>query len=35
MADAVLQLSAAQASYTAALGAASKANLPSLADFLR
>jgi flagellar hook-associated protein 3 FlgL len=35
LADAVLQLSAAQASYTAALGAASKANLPSLADFLR
>jgi flagellar hook-associated protein 3 FlgL len=35
IADAVLQLNAAQASYTAALGAASKANLPSLADFLR
>lgn len=35
MADAVLKLSAAQASYTAALGAASRANLPSLADFLK
>ncbi len=34
-AAAVLQLSAAQAGYQAALGAASKANLPSLADFLR
>ena len=34
-ASAVLQLSAAQAGYQAALGAASKANLPSLADFLR
>ncbi len=32
---AVLQLSAAQAGYQAALGAASKANLPSLADYLR
>lgn len=35
IADAVLRLSAASASYTAALGAASKANLPSLADFLK
>jgi flagellar hook-associated protein 3 FlgL len=35
IADAVLRLNAAQASYTAALGAASKANLPSLADFLK
>ena len=34
-ASAVLQLSAAQAGYQAALGAASKANLPSLADFLK
>lgn len=34
-ADAILKLNQAQAGYTAALGAASKANLPSLADFLR
>ncbi len=34
LADAVLKMNAAQASYTAALGAASRANLPSLADFL-
>lgn len=34
LADAVLKLSSAQAGYTAALGAASRANLPSLADFL-
>jgi flagellar hook-associated protein 3 FlgL len=35
LADAVMRLSSAQAGYTAALGAASRANLPSLADFLR
>ena len=35
MADAVLKLNAAQAGYTAALGAAARANLPSLAEFLR
>ncbi|MGB8650537.1 MAG: flagellar hook-associated protein FlgL [Mycobacteriales bacterium] len=35
LADAVLRLNSAQAGYTAALGAASRANLPSLADFLR
>lgn len=35
LADGVLRLSAAQAGYTAALGAASRANLPSLAEFLR
>jgi flagellar hook-associated protein 3 FlgL len=35
LADAVLKLNQAQAGYTAALGAASKANLPSLADFLK
>jgi flagellar hook-associated protein 3 FlgL len=35
LADAVVKLSSAQAGYTAALGAASRANLPSLADFLR
>ncbi len=35
LADAVVRLSSAQAGYTAALGAASRANLPSLADFLR
>ncbi|MEO6204431.1 MAG: flagellar hook-associated protein FlgL [Mycobacteriales bacterium] len=35
LAKAVLQMSAAQAGYSAALGAASRANLPSLADFLR
>ncbi|MDP9434139.1 MAG: hypothetical protein M3P93_02670 [Actinomycetota bacterium] len=35
IAEAVLKLNAAQASYQAALGAAAKANLPSLADFLR
>jgi flagellar hook-associated protein 3 FlgL len=34
LADAVMRLSTAQAGYTAALGAASRANLPSLADFL-
>lgn len=34
LADAVMRLSSAQAGYTAALGAASRANLPSLADFL-
>lgn len=35
LADAVVKLNAAQAGYTAALGAASRANLPSLADFLK
>jgi flagellar hook-associated protein 3 FlgL len=35
LADAVLRLSSAQAGYSAALGAASRAQLPSLADFLR
>lgn len=35
LADAAMRLSSAQAGYTAALGAASRANLPSLADFLR
>lgn len=35
LADAVLRMSSAQAGYTAALGAAARANLPSLADFLR
>jgi flagellar hook-associated protein 3 FlgL len=35
LAEAVMRLSSAQAGYTAALGAASRANLPSLADFLR
>lgn len=35
VAEAVLKLNAAQAGYQAALGAAAKANLPSLADFLR
>jgi flagellar hook-associated protein 3 FlgL len=35
LADGVLRLNSAQAGYTAALGAASRANLPSLADFLR
>jgi flagellar hook-associated protein 3 FlgL len=35
LADAVVRLSSAQAGYTAALGAAARANLPSLADFLR
>jgi len=34
-ADAILKLNQAQAGYSAALGAAAKANLPSLADFLR
>lgn len=34
-ADAILKLNQAQTGYTAALGAASKANLPSLADFLK
>lgn len=35
LADAVVRLNSAQAGYTAALGAAARANLPSLADFLR
>jgi flagellar hook-associated protein 3 FlgL len=35
IADAVIRLNAAQASYQAALGATAKANLPSLADFLK
>lgn len=35
LADGVLRLSAAQAGYSAALGAAARANLPSLAEFLR
>jgi flagellar hook-associated protein 3 FlgL len=35
VADAVLRLNAAQAGYQAALGAAGRANLPSLVDFLR
>lgn len=35
LADAVLQLNQAQAGYQAALGAAAKANLPTLADFLK
>ncbi len=35
MAKAVLEMSSAQAGYSAALGAASRANLPSLADFLK
>jgi flagellar hook-associated protein 3 FlgL len=35
IAEAVMQLSSAQAGYQAALAAASRANLPSLADFLR
>lgn len=35
LAEAVLTLSAAEAGYQAALGAAAKANLPSLADFLK
>jgi len=35
LADAVLKMNQAQAGYTAALGAASRANLPSLADFLK
>lgn len=35
VAEAVLKLTAAQAGYQAALGAAARANLPSLADFLR
>ncbi len=35
LADAVVRLSTAQAGYTAALGAAARANLPSLVDFLR
>ena len=34
LADAVVRLNSAQAGYTAALGAAARANLPSLADFL-
>jgi flagellar hook-associated protein 3 FlgL len=35
IADAVIRLNAAQAGYQAALGATAKANLPSLADFLK
>lgn len=35
LAEAILQLSAAQTGYQAALGAVAKANLPSLAEFLR
>ncbi|MCW2778736.1 MAG: flgL [Frankiales bacterium] len=35
IADAILKLNAAQASYQAALGATAKSNLPSLADFLK
>ena len=35
LAEAILKLSAAQTGYQAALGAVAKANLPSLADFLR
>lgn len=35
LADAVLRLSQAEAGYQAALGAAARASLPSLADFLR
>lgn len=35
IAEAVLKLNAAQASYQAALGATAKSNLPSLADFLK
>jgi flagellar hook-associated protein 3 FlgL len=35
LASAILKMNAAQAGYTAALGAASRANLPSLADFLK
>lgn len=35
IAKAVLEMNSAQAGYTAALGAASRANLPSLAEFLR
>ncbi len=35
LAEAVLQLTAARTGYEAALGAVAKANLPSLADFLR
>ena len=35
LAEAVLRLNAAQAGYQAALGAAAKANLPTLADFLK
>jgi len=35
LADAVLRMSSAQAGYQAALGAAARANLPSLAEFLR
>lgn len=35
LAEAILQLTAAQTGYQAALGAVAKANLPSLADFLR
>ncbi|MCW2607299.1 MAG: flgL [Frankiales bacterium] len=34
IAEAILKLNAAQASYSAALGATAKSNLPSLADFL-
>lgn len=35
LAEAILQLTAAQTGYQAALGAVAKANMPSLADFLR
>ena len=35
LAEAILQLNTAQTGYQAALGAVAKANLPSLADFLR
>ena len=35
LAKAVLEMNSAQAGYTAALGAAGRANLPSLADFLK
>lgn len=35
IAEAILKLNAAQASYQAALGATAKSNLPSLADFLK
>ncbi len=35
VAEAVLQLKSAEAGYQAALGAAAKANLPTLAEFLR
>ena len=35
VAEAIMKLNAAQAGYQAALGATAKANLPSLADFLK